>query len=135
MKLLLILQKVPVIIEGSAVYIPRLEYRQKVYPYVWHLIDNVVCIELLRRGYAVYVGKFVTREVDFVCGRGGGRVYIQVAYVLTDAATVDREFAPLLAIEDHYPKLVVTMDPVSMGTRLGVRHVLLREFLLNSGLF
>lgn len=98
------------------------------------LMENIVCIELLRREYKVYVGKQGNREVDFVCEKGGSRAYIQVAYILNDAATVEREFAPLLAIKDHYPKFVISMDALPLGERLGIRHITLRNFLLNKDL-
>ena len=98
------------------------------------LMENVVCIELLRRGYDVYVGKLGSREVDFVCEKDGSRVYIQVAYLLIDEKTVEREFMPLLEIKDNYPKYVVSMDRLKLGNRQGIRHISLREFLLKEDL-
>ena len=98
------------------------------------LMENVVCIELLRRGYTVYVGKSGTKEVDFVCEKDGKRMYVQVAYTLGDSGIIDREFGPLIDIRDNYPKYVVTMDGMSLGDRQGVKHVLLRQFLMDKGL-
>ena len=95
------------------------------------LMENIVAVELLRRGYKVYVGKMGDREVDFACEKGGSRLYLQVAYTLSDEKTAEREFAPLLAISDNYPKYVVTMDRMRMGNRRGVMHITLREFLLS----
>lgn len=98
------------------------------------LMENIVCVEMLRKGYSVYVGKADSREVDFVCEKEGDRVYIQVAYLLSDTNTSEREFAPLLAIKDHYPKYVVSMDKLAEGNRQGVRHINLRAFLLKKNL-
>lgn len=98
---------------------------------VGKLLENVVYIDLLRHGYTVYVGHSGGgREVDFVAERGGERIYLQVAYLLTDEQTAEREFAPLLAIADSYPKYVLSLDALAMGSRQGVRHVPLRQFLL-----
>lgn len=94
------------------------------------LMENIVCIELLRRGFRVFVGKAGNREVDFICEKNNQRMYLQVAYLLADESTTQREFAPLMAIRDNYPKMVITMDKMNMGERKGVRHMTLREFLL-----
>jgi predicted AAA+ superfamily ATPase len=74
------------------------------------MLENVVCSELLRRGYRVSVGRIGELEIDFVAEREGRKVYIQVAYVLPSKATVDRETRPLLAVKDNYPKLLLTLD-------------------------
>lgn len=105
-------------------------YRFDLFTDIGKIMENIVCIELLRRGYDVYVGKFGGREVDFVCEKSGIRTYIQVAYLLGSEGTVEREFTPLLAIKDNYPKFVVTMDKLNLGQRQGVQHLTLREFLL-----
>ena len=96
------------------------------------VLENVVMLELVRRGYKAYVGKLDNREVDFVCEKGIDRIYIQVAYKLTDAETVEREFRPLLSIEDHYPKYVVTMDELWKDNIDGVKHIHIADFLLKS---
>jgi predicted AAA+ superfamily ATPase len=93
------------------------------------LLENVVFLELKRRGYQVYVGKLDQREIDFIAEKRGEKIYIQVAYKLESPETVDREFAPLLAIRDHYPKMVITLDDFWQDSIEGVRHVRLREFL------
>lgn len=72
------------------------------------MLENLVCLELKRRGYEVYVGKQDDKEVDFVAIRREEKIYVQVTYQLASQATVEREFAPLLAINDHYPKYVVS---------------------------
>jgi hypothetical protein len=96
------------------------------------LLENLVFLELKRRGYAVYVGKLGDREIDFVAERAGAKVYIQVAYKLESTPTVDREFGPLLAINDQYPKYVVTMDDFWKEDVMGVKHLHIRDFLRKS---
>lgn len=75
-----------------------------------HLLENVVYLELLRRGYKVFVGKNDTKEVDFVAENKDGFLYVQVAYTAREQATLERELTPLQSINDHYPKLLLTMD-------------------------
>ncbi len=99
------------------------------------VLENIVYLELVRRGYAVYIGKLGKLEVDFVAERRDQLVYIQVAYKLENETTIEREFSPLLRIRDSYPKFVVTMDPDFTDTISGVRHVSLRRFLLDTSLF
>lgn len=73
------------------------------------ILENVVYLELLRRGYSVKIGKQGAAEVDFVADKGSDRLYVQVCYVLTPENT-EREFAPLEAISDNYEKIVVSTD-------------------------
>lgn len=84
-----------------------------------------------RRGYEVYIGKQDDKEVDFVTLRREEKIYVQVTYQLASQTTIDREFAPLLAINDHYPKYVVSMDEMWQDNIEGVRHKRISEFLLN----
>jgi hypothetical protein len=97
------------------------------------VLENLVFLELKRRGYTVHVGKLDQREIDFVAERDGQKIYVQVAYKLESIETVDREFAPLLPITDHYPKFVVTMDDFFKDTIQGVKHMHISDFLLASG--
>ena len=95
------------------------------------LMENVVCIDLLRYGYEVYVGKSGNKEIDFIASKDDHKIYIQVAYMLPDDATVRREFGNLLEIADNYPKYVVTMDEMqSGGNYKGIKQISLRNFLL-----
>lgn len=94
------------------------------------VLENLVFLELKRRGYNVYVGKLDQREIDFVAERREQKLYIQVAYKLESPETIDREFAPLLPINDHFPKYVITMDEFFKDTIQGVRHVHISNFLL-----
>ena len=95
------------------------------------MLENLVCLELKRRGYEVYVGKQDDKEVDFVAIRREEKIYVQVTYQLASQATVEREFAPLLAINDHYPKYVVSMDSLWQDNMEGVRHRHIADFLLD----
>ena len=91
--------------------------------------ENMVCIELLRRGYGVYVGKLYQKEIDFVAVRRDERIYVQVCRRLPEES--DREVANLLEIKDHYPKYVVTLDELAAGNINGVKIVHLADFLLS----
>lgn len=95
------------------------------------ILENIVLLELQRRGYSVYVGKLGDKEIDFVAEKQNEKLYVQVAFKITDAeSTINREFAPLLTIKDQYPKYVVTMDDFWQDNIEGVRHVYLPDFLL-----
>lgn len=95
------------------------------------IMENVVWNHLRRQGFKVSVGLLRAGEIDFVATRGEHRVYIQVAYLLASAETVKREFGNLAAINDNYPKYVVSMNPIAGGFSEypGILHVRLRDFL------
>ncbi len=94
------------------------------------LMENVVYLQLKRNGYNVFVGQMAHKEIDFMAEKDGARIYIQVAYMLTDQNTISREFGNLLSIDDQYPKYVVTMDEISAGSDYkGIRQIHLRDFL------
>jgi predicted AAA+ superfamily ATPase len=94
------------------------------------ILENIVLLELLSRDYHVAVGKVGTKEIDFIATKGNAKFYIQVAYMLPDENTVDREFGTLIELKDHYPKYVVTMDSIWTDTIEGVKHVHIADFLL-----
>jgi len=77
---------------------------------VGHILENIIFLELLRRGYNVYVGKIDSFEVDFVAQTQDGNLYIQVAASVRDEQTLERELRPLRAIKDSYPKMILTLD-------------------------
>lgn len=100
------------------------------------LMENVIYNHLLIHGYKVYVGDLKTREIDFVAEKGDQRLYIQSTYLLASEDTIKREFGNLVAIRDHYPRMVVSMDPFSGGLPdyPGILHLRLREFLTSEKL-
>ncbi len=93
------------------------------------VLENIVFLELLRRGYTVTVGKAGEREVDFVCDRRGEKLYVQVTYLLASEETVAREFGVYDGIRDNFPKYVVSMDELDLS-RSGIKHRNIRDFLL-----
>lgn len=95
-----------------------------------HILENIVYLELLRRGYDVYVGKVDEFEVDFVAIDGKGTTYYQVALSVRDEATLQRELRPLLSIHDHYPKCILTMDEDPETQYDGIRRINARDWLL-----
>lgn len=95
-----------------------------------HILENVIYLELLRRGYDVYVGKIDTFEVDFVAQNRKGTVYFQVALTVRDEKTLERELRPLQAIRDHYPKVILTLDDDPEAQYDGIRRLNARDWLL-----
>jgi len=93
------------------------------------ILENMVCLELWRRGYAVSVGRVGEKEIDFVAVRGDERVYVQVCYLLAGQETIEREFGVYYDIADNFPKYVVSMDELNLS-RDGIRHQNIRDFLL-----
>ena len=95
------------------------------------VLENVVYHQLVRMGYSVYVGQLQAGEVDFVCSKPNGeRVYVQVAYIIADDVTRQREFGNLKAVRDNYPKYVISMSPiVKYNDEEGIVHLHLRQFL------
>ena len=95
-----------------------------------HILENVVYLELLRRGYEVFVGKIDSFEVDFVAQDHKGIIYYQVALTTHGASTLQRELRPLQAIRDHYPKIILTMDEEPEEQYDGIRRINARDWLL-----
>lgn len=97
-----------------------------------HILENIVYLELLRRGYEVYIGKIGATEVDFIAINEEGEEYYQVAYTVRDAdgKTLERELAPLNAIKDHNPKYLLTMDYGPVISHNGIKQVYVLDWLL-----
>ena len=93
------------------------------------VLENIVYMEMLRRGFQITIGKIGDREIDFVCEKQGEKVYIQVAYLLASDETISREFGVYKDVADNYPKYVLSLDEFDMS-RDGVRHRNIRDFLL-----
>ena len=93
------------------------------------ILENIVYLELLRRGYKVTVGKTGEKEIDFVCDKRGDKLYVQVTYLLASEDTIKREFGAYDTIRDNFPKYIVSLDEFDMS-RNGIKHQNIRDFLL-----
>ncbi|MDO8685942.1 MAG: ATP-binding protein [Clostridiales bacterium] len=94
------------------------------------ILENIVMLELKRRGYKVYVGILGNYEIDFVAEKSNQKIYIQVAYRLSEETTVAREFGVFSGVRDHYPKYVVTMEDFWQDNIDGIKHKNIADFLL-----
>ena len=92
------------------------------------ILENIVYMELLRRGYTVTVGKSGDKEIDFVCQKQNEKLYVQVCYLLASEETIKREFGVYETIPDNFPKYVVSMDELDMSSN-GIKHRNIRHFL------
>lgn len=92
------------------------------------ILENIVYMELLRRGYTVTVGKSGDKEIDFVCQKQNEKLYVQVCYLLASEETIKREFGVYDTIPDNFPKYVVSMDELDMSSN-GIKHRNIRHFL------
>ncbi|MFH1048198.1 MAG: ATP-binding protein [Patescibacteria group bacterium] len=98
---------------------------------IGQMLENLVFSHLLRLGFKINVGQMGDKEIDFVAEKEGRKVYIQVAYLINDKATEEREFGNLLIIPDNYQKMVVSMDKMIGGDYKGIQHYQIIDFLLN----
>lgn len=95
-----------------------------------HILENVVYLELIRRGYEVYIGKVGDVEVDFIAIDAEGTSYYQVSQTVMDENTLNREIAALDAIKDHHPKYLLTMDYTPLTSHNGIKQLNVLEWLL-----
>lgn len=93
------------------------------------ILENIVYMESLRRGYTTTVGKSGTKEIDFICQKQDQKVYIQVTYLLASDETIQREFGIYDSIHDNFPKYVISMDELDFSSN-GIKHRNIKEFLL-----
>lgn len=93
------------------------------------ILENIVYMELLRRGYTVTIGKAGEQEIDFVASHGNSKIYVQVSYLLANDETVKREFGAFARLTDNYPRYVVSLDDFDFS-RDGIKHKNIRDFLL-----
>lgn len=98
---------------------------------IGEILENAVYNHLQTLGYAITVGKSGEKEIDFVCEKGGEKLYVQVTYLIVDEKTKNREFGNLLEIKDNYPKVVVSLDKMAGGSYRGVKHVYALDFLVD----
>ena len=96
-----------------------------------HILENVVYLELLRRGYQVSIGKVDTLEIDFVAMNQGGQSYFQVAATAREQTVLERELTPLRKISDHYPKYILTLDEDPEADYDGIRRLRALDWLLD----
>lgn len=95
-----------------------------------HVLENIIYLELLRRGYEVTIGKIGTLEVDFVATKTNERIYYQVSATILDEKTLGRELRPLQSIADNYPKYILTMDQTIFNDYAGIKIMNIIDFLL-----
>ncbi|WP_352406344.1 ATP-binding protein [Acetoanaerobium noterae] len=95
-----------------------------------HVLENIVYLELLRRGYEVTIGKIGSLEVDFVASKPKEKIYYQVSATIMDEKTRERELRPLESISDNYPKYILTMDKTVFNDYSGIRVKNIIDFLL-----
>ncbi len=93
------------------------------------ILENIVALELLRKGYRVYIGRVGTKEIDFIGERQGHKLYVQVCYLLTDETTIKREFGSLLEIRNNYPKIVLYKEGTFRGNYEGILAVKIEDWL------
>lgn len=97
-----------------------------------HILENVVFLELKRRGYELYVGKVDAYEIDFVAVSPVETLYYQVAYTVSDQETLERELRPLKMVPDHFPKFIITMDEVNERSYDGIKLIYALDFLMET---
>lgn len=96
---------------------------------IGHTLENIVYLELIRRGFAVSIGKIDDLEIDFIAEKDGDKEYYQVSASVLDPATFEREITPLRKVSDNYPKYIITMDEFPSNNE-GIRQINVIDFLL-----
>jgi predicted AAA+ superfamily ATPase len=94
------------------------------------MLENIVFIELVRRGYEVYIGQLTDGEIDFVATKQENKLYIQITQQIESDKTRQREYGRLLSIPDNYPKYVLRTDEFAGGNQDGIQSMHIADFLL-----
>ena len=89
-----------------------------------YMLENIVYLQLINSGYNVYIGYMRNKEIDFVAIKNDRTIYLQVAYMLIDKTTIEREYSGLETIPDNYEKFIVSLDDIQLPNRNGIQHVL-----------
>ena len=120
---------------GDKFFFEDLGMRHAIIPYqqkdIGKVLENLVYHHLVVNGNQVFVGKHGEKEIDFIAIKNEVKTYIQVAYLIADEKTHDKEFGNLLAIPDNCAKIVVSMDETAAGNFKGIEHVSIRSFLMS----
>ena len=98
------------------------------------MLENLVFLELKRRGFNIHIGKYGSKEIDFIAEKENKKIYIQVAYLLASPETIEREFSVLKQIKDNYPKYVISMDKIFDYDFDGIQRINFIDFLLQKKL-
>lgn len=98
---------------------------------IGHILENIVYLELIRRGFKVSIGKVGELEIDFVAEIGGEKIYYQVSASVLDPVTFEREITPLKRVNDNYPKFIITMDEIPMNED-GIKIINIVDFLMKN---
>ena len=93
------------------------------------IIENAVYIHLKSQGHKVNIGVLGDKEIDFIAEKNGGKIYLQVCYLIPDEKVKQREYGNLQLINDNYPKYVVSLDEFAPADLNGIKHIHLRELL------
>ena len=97
---------------------------------IGHILENIVYLELIRRGYAVYIGKIGDLEIDFIVERNNEKTYYQVSATILDENMFKREITPLKKIKDNFQKYIISMDEINLNED-GIKHINILDFLQN----
>jgi predicted AAA+ superfamily ATPase len=95
-----------------------------------HILENIVFLELLRRGYKIHIGKFLDFEIDFIATTPKEKIYIQVCESLSDKTVLEREIAPLRSIKDNHEKIILSQDKNFISSYDGIKIKNVIDFLL-----
>jgi predicted AAA+ superfamily ATPase len=88
------------------------------------MLENIIYLQLINSGYNIYAGYLRNKEIGFVATKNKRTIYLQVAYMLIDKTTIEREYSELETISDNYEKFVVSLDDIQLPNRNGIQHIL-----------